>query len=294
MTPLPVSFACSPIPSTFEGTPDQFAQALVARLSINASGSLTFYVTGPTAPTYNAGPWLKNGTEWWVWNNTTGAYVPITLDPASLQYTASQLAPDHTVYTFWIKLDSNGNPLGIYYWYSGAWTDVYAQLFSLYSTTEQMNQILANGISAYPCRVVINPNSQTVAIDTNAHKINFSQAPIDPRSCFDNTNLRYVAQVAGVYHCDANYQIDNGTATASGLETQIRIVKNGNFDDTNGLFNGTSVASPPGSRWYPSEMGLIQLGVGDYLEVWMSGNDGVNTGNVTISNGNFCVHLVNS
>lgn len=291
---MPVTFVCAPIPSTFQGTPDQFAQELTARLSIQASDQLTFFVSGPTAPTTNVGPWIKNGTEWWVWSSTSGSYVPITANPATLQYVASQISPDPTVYTFWIKLDSNGNPLGIYYYYSGSWVDVYSQVFSLYSTTEQMLQILQQGISSYPCRVVINPNSQTVSVDTNAHKINFSQAIIDPRSCFDNTNLRYVAQVAGVYHCDANYQIDNGTAVAASLETQIRIVKNGNFDDTSGLFNGTSVGSPPGLRWYPEEAGLIQLGVGDYLEVWMSANDGTNSGNVTISNGDFCVHLVNS
>jgi hypothetical protein len=267
---------------------------MTARLSINASDDLTFFVSGPTAPVTNVGPWIKNGTEWWVWSATTGAYVPITANSATLGYTASQLAPDPAVYKFWIKLDSSGNPIGIYYWYSGAWVDVYGQLFSLYSTTEQMNQILANGISSYPFRSVINPNAQTLAIQTNFQKVNFSQAVIDPKSCFDNTNLRYVARKAGIYHVECTIQIDNVSGNAANMQIDLRTGISGDYLSLSNLWSAAASTNPPGNRWFPDFSGLIQLAAGDYLEIFAQPLDGTNTGSVTASNGNFCVHLVNS
>ncbi len=90
-TPLPVSFRASPLPSDFRGTPQQFMDALVARLSLLTQEELTLFVTGSVEPTSNQGPWLKDGTTWMVWSDDAGAYVPQTipfeadLDPKSFR-----------------------------------------------------------------------------------------------------------------------------------------------------------------------------------------------------------------
>jgi len=42
---------------------------------LSPSGT-NFIFIGNTAPTSNVGPWLKNGTQWWVWDPTTKAYAP--------------------------------------------------------------------------------------------------------------------------------------------------------------------------------------------------------------------------
>lgn len=298
-TPLPVSFVCSPIPSTFIGNPAQFAQELTARLSLVAPDQLTFFATGSTAPTSNVGPWIKNGVEWYVWSAATGGYVPITLDPASLQYTASQVAPDPTIYTFWIKLDSTGNPLGIYYYFNNNWIDIYSQVFSLYSTTEQMLQLLSATQTSYPGRVG-QTNSYQIAINTNSQVVPWDTVLFDPRSCFNLTGNQYVAQTGGIYHVDSTVQVDNGypigsnLGNAAAMEFSYRTAVNGNPTGTNNLWFGNAVNSPAGNRWYPALSGLVYLNAGDTLEIWLSADDDVNTGSLTISNGSFCVHMVNS
>lgn len=86
-TQVPVTFKAAPLPFNFSGTPQQFLDAVVARLSLESGESIGFFVIGSTAPTSNVGPWLKNGTTWYVWNVATGAYVAATVE---------QLAPLNT------------------------------------------------------------------------------------------------------------------------------------------------------------------------------------------------------
>lgn len=79
-SPLPVSFRASPLPSDFKGTPQQMLDAYTARLSLETQEALTLYVTGSVEPGTNQGPWLKDGTTWYVWDDGTGAYVPQTIE----------------------------------------------------------------------------------------------------------------------------------------------------------------------------------------------------------------------
>lgn len=73
---LPVTFKGAPLPVGFQGTPQQFEDALVARLSIESEEQFALFVVGDTAPTSNVGPWLKGGLVWYVWDPTTGSYIP--------------------------------------------------------------------------------------------------------------------------------------------------------------------------------------------------------------------------
>lgn len=290
--PLPVTFSSSPLPSTFSGTPQQFLDAIVARLSINSQDQLSFFTNASVAPSSNVGPWL-NGQTWYVWDDTSGTYIPLILTSQSKGYIAQQLPPDPTIYTFWIKLDSNGNPLGIYYYYSQNWVDIYSQVFAQYSTTEQVNQILQNGTSSYPARMIM-AGSFGIPIDTNAHKNNFDQILIDPNSCCDAGNARYIAKVAGVYSVSSHVQLDNNGGTPASMEISIITAINGNPTGKNLQTNGDGTPSPTGQRWYVSVNGLVQLNVNDYIEIWISADDTVNTGSLTASNASFDIFLVAS
>ena len=96
------------------------------------------FVTGSTAPTSDVGPWLKNGTEWWVWDSVSGAYVSITIAQESLGYYIGSTTPDETIYQFWIQTTAPGSPLAVKIYYGGAWVDVYATLLATYQTVAAM------------------------------------------------------------------------------------------------------------------------------------------------------------
>jgi hypothetical protein len=79
-TPLPLTILIAPLPSDFEGTPQELADAIAERLSIETQESLALYGTGPVLPTSDEGPFLLNGTTWYVWDTGTMAYVPQTIE----------------------------------------------------------------------------------------------------------------------------------------------------------------------------------------------------------------------
>jgi hypothetical protein len=97
----------APLPMNFRGTPQQWFEAMVARLEL--LGLPTGFVTGDTMPTSNQGPWLKGGTEIWVWDETAS---PPTYVPQSLSFLTQQVwigdkstPPDETKYTIWLQTD---------------------------------------------------------------------------------------------------------------------------------------------------------------------------------------------
>jgi len=51
--------------------------AFAARLIVTPSANFSGVVLGSLEPSGNAGPWLKNCEEWFVWDDATSRYVPI-------------------------------------------------------------------------------------------------------------------------------------------------------------------------------------------------------------------------
>jgi len=84
----------APLPPSFVGTPQQFAEALVARLRITAPFGITTFLIGGSKPTSNGGPWLKDGNQWWVWDDNAADYVPLDISAStSPVYVISETAP---------------------------------------------------------------------------------------------------------------------------------------------------------------------------------------------------------
>jgi hypothetical protein len=79
-TPLPVSFRLTPLPDGGSYTPQQLAEAIVARLNLDTQESLALFQIGSVLPTSDEGPILKDGVSWWVWNDEDGEYVPQTVE----------------------------------------------------------------------------------------------------------------------------------------------------------------------------------------------------------------------
>lgn len=74
------------LPPTFVGSPQELAAAMVRRMRIVSPAGSNFFVTGDTEPTSNVGPWLKGGTQWWVFDPATKRYVPLDI---SASFTAA-------------------------------------------------------------------------------------------------------------------------------------------------------------------------------------------------------------
>lgn len=302
-TPLPVTFRASPLPSSFRGTPQQLLDAMVARLALDTQETLTLFVTGSVAPTSDQGPWLKDGITWWVWDETSGSYIPEILDPKSLRYILSVTSPDPVAFDVWIVLDGYGKAQGIRTYSSGGWHDIYEdtianiptnaeQAAAIQAAVDTLNSTITTETTFYPA-ASFTAGSQTINTDGAPVKLAlFTSVEFNPNSAYDGPSAKYVCPVNGYYAVTANVQVDNGTGDAPTMEIAIFISKNGSAFPMNTCSGGTSVASPPGARWYPDVQGMFSANANDYVEVWLSATDTVGTGNVTVANGDWSIHLV--
>lgn len=97
----------APLQPTFNGTPQQFFEQILARTTIVSPFQLATFWTGDTAPTSDQGPWLKGGTQWWVWSADDAAYIPLdvsqSVEPA---YWAQFNTPSSATPALWFKFDA--------------------------------------------------------------------------------------------------------------------------------------------------------------------------------------------
>jgi hypothetical protein len=294
-TQIPLTFRAAPLPTNFVGTPQEFADAFVARLSAESANDISFFASGTVAPTSNVGPWLKNDQIWYVWSDPLATYIPQIIEFESLKYIASNAAPDQTKYVFWIELDGTGKAIAIKYFSGGAWKDVYEDKFALYSTTAQMTAAIEAAKTElqvnYPVAARTTGASQVVNVDGSNYVLNLTSNYIDPDAVYNTVDSKYVAQVDGIYEVSFAIQIDNVDANAGTVEFSANVVKNNIFGPPS-VGTGESVPTPSGSRWYPTTAGLVQMNAGDFIQLQLSGFDGVGTGTVEISNTSWFIHLV--
>ncbi len=312
---LPITIEFSSFPPQVRWTPQQQWDAGASRLRLVTSTSFALFVSGSTEPSSNVGPWLRGGTSWYVWSDTLGKYVPQVLAPESLGYWIGPDAPDHNVFSVWIETTAGGSPLAVKTYYSGAWVDVYAATLASYatvtavnaaiaaslasySTTTQMNTAISNAIAGipaaetYPAQGVA--TAQLILVDTTPYKLAFTSAPVNPAPApFDTTNRRYIAPADGVYQVSVAGQFDNWSGVAAGMEVKIELYKNGSFVG-NGMADEDNTPSPNGSRWSPGFSGIVSLAANDYLEIFATLSDGVNSGNATLTVGQFSISRVSA
>lgn len=129
-------------------------------------------------------------------------------------------------------------------------------------------------------------DAQAVAVDAAAHLLAQTEL-FDPDGCFAPSV--YTAKIAGIYRVSAFAQVDNDTGAAATMEITLSVVKNGAVTL---LASGDNTPSPSGARWYPKVMGTVQLAAGDTIGIYISANDGVNSGSVNASNGNLSIERV--
>lgn len=291
---LPVTIDFGTLPLNNQGyTPQEYANLLGLNGKVFTEQAFALFVTGNTAPTSNVGPWLANGNEWRVWDSGTGTYVPITINQGSLGYFIGNTAPDHTIYQFWIETDAPGSPLALKIYYSGAWVDVYATKFATYSTTTAMNAAIAAGDAATLASANAYTDAAVAGIPAQNQHPAVSNATGQTETAdgtdYAVTGFSYVAPATGWYFVSATAQFDNGTADASNMQILWYPTVNG---ASAALGSAAAVASPPGSRWFPTFGCLVQATAGDTISVKFEPFDTVGTGTVTLTSGQMHVFQV--
>jgi microcystin-dependent protein len=134
---LPLIVQMGALPLNFQGTPQQFADAIAARLSVVTQQSLALFVSGTTEPSSDVGPWYNTQTEpgsWWGWDAVLGNYQPLPIPDVSLRYILSEAEPDPSIFQLWVKLSPVGKGIGVYTYYNGAWHDVYEDVIATQNT----------------------------------------------------------------------------------------------------------------------------------------------------------------
>ncbi len=155
-----------------------------------------------------------------------------------------------------------------------------------------LNVPVAVDVNTYPASAYTTADF-TLAADGSLVKITtLNSVSLNPDGKYDTSLSRYVAHAYGIYMVAANFLVTNDTATASGMELALRTAINSDWAVPGIPANGVSVASPPGSRWWIHVSGLITLNTSDNLELFVSAQDGVGSGNVKLSSGTFSIFKV--
>lgn len=120
----------APIPATFCGTPDEFRIAMIRRMKIVSPTGTNFIFIGDNEPTSNVGPWLRGGTQWWVWDEDLKRYVPLDISESERQwYHIGASTPATSDPPVWLKTTKDpseadpsvGNPISWYVFNGSAW-----------------------------------------------------------------------------------------------------------------------------------------------------------------------------
>jgi hypothetical protein len=121
----------APLPPTFKGGPNDLLTAMVQRMRIVSPNGANFIFIGDVAPTTNVGPWLKGGTQWWVWSDTASAYVPQDISASlTIPFFIGNATPATNTPPVWLQTTANstdqnpngfGTPLSWYFWNGTSW-----------------------------------------------------------------------------------------------------------------------------------------------------------------------------
>src|SRR6267142_2793394 len=127
------------LPATFKGSPQAFADAMVARMKILSPNGTNFIFIGDVEPISNVGPWLRGGTQWWVWSDTIKRYVPLDISASETKwYWFGNSTPASTPPQVWLKTTkdatdqdpSHGSPIGWYVFDGTNWVAFNSIVFS--------------------------------------------------------------------------------------------------------------------------------------------------------------------
>ncbi len=297
--PATVDFTLTlaPMPVNFNGTPQEFATALVNRLTITPTIPWSSFVLSGSIPAYDTGPILYNAgsgfKEWRVWDTDTSSYTTLTVNGAALvagSIPLSKLATDV----------ANAKEVLIY--------DVSGVPSSVGGTTGQTLQMGAGGPEfvtvAAPSAPVHCPvaaektTPQVLSVDGSQTKVLFSNEINDPDDVYDPTTSDYTAPTAGLYFITSTIQIDSSSGGSD--NSTLEITAWAGVDAVVGYGNivGQSQATPPNTnakRTTVTFSGLMSVSAGWKINSWISATQATPSGTtVSIYNARTSIFRIQS
>lgn len=120
----------APLPVTFDGSPQDLFNEAIRRMRIVSPTGTNFIFIGDVEPTSNVGPWLKGGTQWWVWDDGINRYQPLDVsESVTIPFHIGLTVPTTSSPPVWLRTNkdatdvdpSYGNPLGWYMFNGTNW-----------------------------------------------------------------------------------------------------------------------------------------------------------------------------
>lgn len=120
----------SRLPETLKATPQQWIEEAVRRMKIVSATGTNFIYIGDSEPTSNVGPWLRDGTKWYVYDEEIKRYVPQDIsDSETRWFWIGAIAPSSSTPPIWLRTTADateenptyGNPLGWYMFNGVGW-----------------------------------------------------------------------------------------------------------------------------------------------------------------------------
>lgn len=127
----------SQLPPTFAGDPNFFFRSILERMKIVSASGTAFFVVSDLEPSSNQGPWLKGGTQWWVWDEQLKRYVPLDISESETKwFQVGSTTPATADPPVWLKTTEDqtqahpqpGNPIGWYLYNGTTWVG-FTELF---------------------------------------------------------------------------------------------------------------------------------------------------------------------
>ncbi len=226
-------------------SPQVYAEALAARLSLESADELSFFWISSILPTSNIGPGLLNGVTWYVWDDITGAYIPQVIASGSLRFIAQNATPDPALYIFWIYLDGTGKAQDIRYYSGGAWKSIFEDKFGEYSTTTVSQAYTNAQIAAaigdipapdaavwYPFRAQKNAVQDIVfpGAGNVIEQITFPSEIIDPNSVFAVNQFVVPVGKGGAWSIGASIELGVTSGSPTQTDFSLEILVNGGVE----------------------------------------------------------------
>lgn len=280
---LPLTITVASLPVGFVGTPQELADAIAERIEIVAQQSFALFSVGATEPSYDTGPWAKNGNTWYYFDSDAGAYLPFEIPQASLGYQISVNEPTEDGIVVWFQVDNDGLPLAIKTRsVSGGaivWTSVYYLKSETYSQAETNNAIARQ--IRYAVRAKPNAD-QTISIDSTDQQLDLNAEILDPDGAYTEADSEYIAPIKGIYEIGGVMVFDNDTGTPAGMEIEVSAWSDGVGTGTELGANGNNTPSPNSDRWHVPLSIMFQASAGAVIELSATAVDGVNSGDLTL------------
>jgi len=123
----------SQLPAKFKGKPNDLFREMLARMRIVSPSGTSFFVTSDVEPSGNQGPWLKGGTQWWVWDSNLKRYVPLDISESETHwFQVGATTPTTANPPLWLKTTANqteaqpqgGTPIAWYLFDGTTWVQL--------------------------------------------------------------------------------------------------------------------------------------------------------------------------